>query len=391
MSSSWTLCRVAGIPIRVHWTFLLLLAWVVLGYRSEGRDAQATMQGVAFVLALFGCIVLHELGHALAARRYGVATADITLLPIGGLARLDRIPEDPRQEVVIALAGPAVNFVIVASLLIGGVRPGVYPGSAGDPFRAGFLWQLLVVNGFIAVFNLLPAFPMDGGRVFRALLAMRLDYLRATQIAAATGRSMALLFGLLGIASGNPLLILIAVMVWAGATGEALQVEQKHLLAGARVRDAMLTDYRQVAAEDTLGHAAELLISGWQHDFPVVEHGRAVGLLTRDALIQGLARGGPEARVGGFVRPGLASIDAGEPLASALDRLRAAEGACLQVLDHGRPVGLLTPENLGEFILIRSARGRAPATHAWPDRRGLRVDPDGQEVALAGSSEESPP
>src|SRR5262249_10178918 len=173
MSWSWKIGRIAGIPIYVHWTFLILVGWLILGHWSQGHDLATTAEGVGFVLAIFGCIVLHELGHALAARRYGVPTASITLLPIGGVARLQRIPEHPRQELVVALAGPAVNFAIVALLLLIGVRPLFNPSDDQFLVHARFLPKLLVVNAFLALFNLLPAFPMDGGRVLRALLASR--------------------------------------------------------------------------------------------------------------------------------------------------------------------------------------------------------------------------
>src|SRR3954453_3020834 len=231
MSWSWKLCRVAGIPIYVHWTFVILIAWVVIGSWLQSNDAIKALEGGGFVLALFGCVVLHELGHALAARRYGVPTADITLLPIGGVARLQRIPEHPTQELVVALAGPAVNVAIVAVLLMAGVRPRVDPSDGEFLVRAQFLPKLLVVNTFLVLFNLLPAFPMDGGRVLRALLAMRLEYGRATRMAASVGQFMAILFGFLGLA-GNPMLLLIALFVWIGAESEAQMVQEGAPLRG---------------------------------------------------------------------------------------------------------------------------------------------------------------
>lgn len=208
-------------PQRFHATFLLMLGWEALRhYRAHGDPAEA-MGGVVFILLLFGVVALHELGHALAARRFGIRTRDITLLPIGGVARLERMPSDPGQELVIALAGPAVNFVLAAGIYFI-LELGRRPSPLGEALQVGgdFLDRLFWVNVSLAVFNLLPAFPMDGGRVLRAVLAMRLDYVRATQVAAVIGQGMALLFGLLGLFY-NPFLVLIAVFVWLGAAEEA--------------------------------------------------------------------------------------------------------------------------------------------------------------------------
>jgi Zn-dependent protease len=358
MSWSWKLCRVAGIPIYVHWTFLILIAWVVLGYWMQSNDVRTALEGGGFVLTLFGCVVLHELGHALTARRFGVATTDITLLPIGGVARLQRIPERPREELLVALAGPAVNVLIVAVLyLIFQVR---FPAGADTPQHlvdAPFWPKILEVNAFLAGFNMLPAFPMDGGRVLRALLAMRLPYSRATRLAASVGQLMAMAFGLVGLTSGMPLLLLIALFVWIGAEAEASQVEERIALKDVLVRDAMITDYHTLMPFDTLGHAADLLLAGTQHDFPVVstgEHGFE-GLLTRSDLMAGLARAGRDAPVADFAKTEIPKVEASCPLATAVTRLREGHGPCLQVVYQGETAGLLTLENVGEFLMVRSA------------------------------------
>jgi Zn-dependent protease len=355
MAWSWRIARVAGIPIYIHWTFLILIAWVVLGSWLDTHSLASAAGSVGFVLSLFGCVVLHELGHALAARRYGVPTADITLLPIGGVARLQRIPEHPRQELVVALAGPAVNVVIAAVLWLAGVR---LPGQLHESqhlIREGFLPRLLEVNVILAAFNMLPAFPMDGGRVLRALLAMRLPYAHATRLAASVGQVMAIVFGFLALTSGNPLLGLIALFVWIGAGSEAVQVEERLALAGVPVRAAMLTDYSTLSPYDTLGHAADLLVAGSQQDFPVVAENHVAGLLTRSDLLGGLARAGREARVADFAKTELGTVEADSPLVPAVTRLREGNGPCFQVLDHGRPVGLLTLQNIGEYLMVRTA------------------------------------
>jgi Zn-dependent protease len=359
MSWSWKICRLAGIPIYIHWTFLILIAWVIYGHWAAGNDLATTAEGVGFVLSIFACVVFHELGHALAARRYGVPTADITLLPIGGVARLQRIPEHPAEELVVAIAGPLVNVVIVVALLVAGVRA---PEMNNDPqflVQGQFLQKLLYVNVFLVLFNMLPAFPMDGGRVLRALLAFRMEYTRATQLAARIGQFMAILFGYLGLTSGNPMLLLIALFVWIGAEGEARQVQERLTLRDIPIRDAMLTEYRTLAPSDTLGHAAELLLAGTQQDFPVLGEGQEDRVLTRDALFAGLARGGREALVGDAPLLNLGRVEIREPLAPAVARLRDGSEPCLEVTDQGRPVGLLTLENIGEFLMVQTALATA--------------------------------
>ena len=367
MSWSIRLVRLAGIPVYMHWTFLVLLAFIGgQAYLGSGRDPAAAAEAVGLILSVFGCVVLHELGHALMARRFGVSTADITLLPIGGVARLQRMPEHPRQELLIAIAGPAVNVVIAASLIAGmwlSGQPMIELTRAAGGFMIDMvhpLTTLAVVNVFLVLFNLIPAFPMDGGRVLRALLAMRMPYARATRAAATVGQSLAIGFALYGLfGSGNPILLLIALFVWIGAEGEARQAEERVGLRGVRVRDAMLTDYQALDAGETLGRAVALLLAGSQHDFPVLDarDGTApVGVLTRTALMKGLSESGRDGPVARYMQPGLGTIEADAPLVPALARLRGGEGPCLQVLEpDGRPVGLLTLENIGELIMIRTA------------------------------------
>ncbi len=195
MKWSWKIGSVAGIKVYVHSTFLILLGWIAVSHWTADHSYLAVAEGVGFILAIFSCVVAHELGHALAAQQYGITTRDITLLPIGGVARLERMPDKPWEEFVVALAGPLVNVVIAAALFIG-LKLGGWLVAADSLSVTGgpFLVRLLAVNVFLVVFNLLPAFPMDGGRVLRAILAARMEYTKATQIAANIGQSMALMF-----------------------------------------------------------------------------------------------------------------------------------------------------------------------------------------------------
>ncbi len=357
--ASWNLRlgRYFGIPIDIHWTFWLLLIYVFFdGVANDGTPAEALVS-VIFVVTLFACVVLHELGHALTAKRFGIKTRDITLYPIGGVARLERIPERPIEELLVAIAGPMVNVVIAGSLFLAGVR---LPEHAGQPTaltRADFFSSLMLVNCVLVFFNLLPAFPMDGGRVLRAILAMFTDYVRATRIAAAMGQFMAILFGFLGL-SGLPMMLFIALFVWLGATGEAGSVEQRFLLKDARVRDAMLVNYSRVRDVDTLGDVVKSLLSGSQSEFPVYDSttDRAVGLLTRNILISSLATLGADGLVKDCTIETLGTGQAKRPLIDAIQEMREAGQSCLEVVDDdGHVVGLLTQENLAEFIMVRSA------------------------------------
>ncbi len=357
MTTAWNIGKVAGIQIRLHFTFLVLLVWVGLShYLQHGRVPDA-LAGLAFMLALFTIVVLHELGHALMARRFGIATADITLLPIGGVARLERMPDRPRQELLVALAGPAVN-VVLATLLFLVLRltaqlPQVWDARSID---SNFLAKLMMVNISLAVFNLLPAFPMDGGRVLRALLAMRMDYAKATGIAARIGQGMAALFGFIGLFS-NPILMLIAVFVWVGAKEESEQARIKSALSGLTVDRVMLTDFRVLAPDDPLAYPVKLVLSGSQQDFPVVEEGLVVGILTRASLLDGLSQSGESGQVREVMQRQFLTAHPTDRVESLLERLGQVECRVLPVAAAGRLVGIFTPENLGEYLMVRAALG----------------------------------
>lgn len=361
MKWSWRIGRFAGIDVYIHATFLILVGWIAVAHWLQGRDLAATIVGVAFILALFLCVVLHEYGHALTARKFGIRTRDITLLPIGGLARLERMPDQPAQELWVALAGPAVNVVIAGAILLWLWLTGALHSLAGlSIFKGTFLDRLLVANIFLAAFNLLPAFPMDGGRVLRALLASRMEYTRATHVAATVGQGMALVFGLVGLFV-NPFLVFIAFFVWVGAAQEASSVQMKHSLAGIPVARAMITDFRTLSPHDPLSRAVELILRGTQQDFPVLEQGQVVGILTRADLLAALARRGEEELVGAVMQRDFEVVDSHEMLESVLQRLQECQCHTMPVVHDDELVGLLTTENLGEFLMIQAALGTSRA------------------------------
>jgi len=342
------------IDIYIHATFLLILGWVALNYWVEWRRWSAVLSGVLFILALFFCVILHELGHALTARRFGIRTRDITLYPIGGVARLERLPERPLEELWVALAGPAVNVGIAAVLFVSlflfrDLSSWRFSMSSGDAIA-----RLLLVNLSLALFNLLPAFPMDGGRVLRALLAMRIDHVHATQVAANVGQGMALLFGLVGLLV-DPFLLFVALFVWIGATQEASMVQMRNSLSGIPVLRAMQTQYAALSPDDRLERVIELILAGSQQDFPVVENERVLGILDRETFIKALTERGQGALVAEVMRRGLPEVDTHEMVESALERLGESRAKALPVTHEGRLIGLITLENITEFLMIRSA------------------------------------
>jgi Zn-dependent protease/CBS domain-containing protein len=363
MRWSWRIGRLAGIDVHVHATFWLLLAWIGLARYRVGGSLASIVPELVFILAVFGIVVLHELGHALTARRFGIATRDITLLPIGGVARLERMPREPRQELLIALAGPGVNIALAAALyavlaVTGRASSVADVATLDGGFLARALLERLVgVNLWLAGFNLIPAFPMDGGRVLRAALAMRGgNYARATEQAARVGRAFALLFGLLGLfVVGNPFLVFIALFVWLGAAGEAAAVQTSSTLAGVSVGHVMITDVRTLSPQDPLERAVRFVLDGFQQDFPVVAGGEVVGVLTRAMLLRALAERGPAAPVDDVMQRDFRSASPDEPVEEVLSRLETCGCHAMPVVRGRELLGVLTTENVGEFVMVQTA------------------------------------
>lgn len=348
--------RIAGIEIKIHVTFFLLLAWIGWGYHRVG-GVPAAVDGLLFVSLIFVCVLLHELGHALAAARYGIKTPDITLLPIGGVARLERMPEKPSQEIAVTVAGPAVNLVIALVLWIAiGLTTGFPDPQALQQTGLPMTVRLFAVNIWLVIFNAIPAFPMDGGRLLRALLAMRMDYARATQIAASIGHGFAFLFFVAGL-WWNPMLILIAVFVYFGASSEAAMAQMRSISKDLRVSAAMVTEFQTLPLEATLNEAVEALLRTSQHEFPVIDPAGAVrGILTRDHMIAALRKSGAETPVAEVMRTDIPSVPQSMLFDRAFRVMQECSCPALPVLDSlGKLVGLFTPENVGEMIMVQSA------------------------------------
>jgi Zn-dependent protease/predicted transcriptional regulator len=331
-----------------------MIFWIGISYWIQENSIAAVISGVGFILALFGSVVLHEYGHALTARKFGIKTKNITLYPIGGVASLERIPEKPRQELLVALAGPAVNVVIAAVLSIWLIAASSLDLTSGFSLTGGnFLQRLIFTNLALVGFNLIPAFPMDGGRVLRALLALRLEYTLATQIAATIGQGLAFVFGFIGLFS-NPFLLFIAFFVWIGAQNEAKMVRMNSALEGIPVSRAMLTNFIILSPVDTLSKVIDHVLTSDQKHFPVVDEGQVVGILSESGLLEGLRRSGEDTSVTEVMEKSFKTADSYEMLETAFARLRECSCHTMPILHHGELVGLVTMDNLGEFIRIQS-------------------------------------
>ncbi len=355
MKWAWKIGTVSGIDVFIHATFVLIIGWVGLSYWQQTQSLAGTLEGILFTIILFGFVVAHEFGHALTAKRYGVKTRDITLYPIGGVARLERMPDKPVQEFWVAVAGPAVNVVFAALLFIWLLITGTLSPLSNINLTSGsFIERLMIVNISLVLFNLIPAFPMDGGRVLRALLAMRMEYTQATSIAASIGQGLALVFGFVGLFA-NPFLVFIAFFVWIGAAQESSMVQMKTSLGGIPVKKVTITHFDMLSPDDTLARAVELILAGSQTDFPVVDNERVVGILRRDEVMAALSRQEMHMPVERIMRRDFETADSREMLETAFARLQSCSCRTMPVTENDRLVGLLTTDNIGEFLMIQSA------------------------------------
>lgn len=369
MGGSFGIGRYLGIDLKVHWTFFLLFAFFgALGYMQTGSFL-GTVLVAGLIVALFVCVVLHEYGHALVAKRLGIGVRDIILLPIGGMARLERLPEKAWDEVKIAIAGPPVNIVLAAifyggAYLVYGASPFTLPDiSAAGEAPQNILLYLGFINVLLAVFNLLPALPLDGGRVFRGLLATQMDRVKATNIAALTGQAFAVLFFLFGLLTFNIILALVAVFIFLAASGEAQMAQQREVTRGLQVADVMRTRDRTetLSPHHNFDQVLEALIHGHQEDFPVIgEDGRVVGMLTRNKIFN--AASSPEQRlqeVRELMETDFMTVSPRADLFNeAFKPLQESDFGTMLVVEDGEFVGMLTMKDLGQAMLLQRRAGK---------------------------------
>jgi len=366
MDSAVRLFTVRGIDIKVHVTFPLILVWAAVQFGAlsdEGWTGAAF--GVLVTLLLFGIVVLHELGHSFAALEYDVPITQIVLLPIGGVAQMGRMPDKPGQELVVALAGPAVN-VVLAVIMIGlaiplrvDLAPRALAGSLremGQLSLAPIFRYLFITNLFIAVFNLLPAIPMDGGRVLRAVLATKLPYARATAIAVAIGQAMAWLIGLWGFLGGGFFMILIAVFIYVGAAQEGQLSRLRSVLTGLRVRQAFSRQAQALSPDDSLQRAVDLTLSTFQSNFPVCQDRQVVGVLTQQRLVDGLQKGGVATPIRAIMQTEFSPVGPDDGLFEVQQKMADGRLDALPVVSAGEFLGLITQQDIAEVFKLASSQ-----------------------------------
>jgi stage IV sporulation protein FB len=366
MSWSLNIGKVAGTVVRIHLTFLLFLAWIFAASYAQSGAASA-WNTLLFMLLLFLCVLLHEFGHIFTARYFGVPTPYVTLLPIGGVAQLERIPEEPSEEFLIAIAGPLVNVVITVVLVfVGGATLHGYAATAIDNTQISMIDRLAAVNLFLALFNLIPAFPMDGGRVLRAALASKWGYVRATEIAAAIGQFVAFALGFIGLMY-NPILIFIAIFVYLAASSEAHMVALRAASHGVPVSHAMVTKFASLTPQAHIDEAVQTLLQTSQGEFPVVDGaGKPVGVLDRGALIRAIKTLGPDARVADAMSTIFPTVSQRVTLEQAFKLLQQKQAPAVGVVNaDGALVGLVTGETIAEMMMLRDALPRGTSVGPW--------------------------
>jgi len=353
IAGSVSIATIFGIPVRLHFTFILLLVFLVfIGVGGQQSGATTAL----YIVALFASVLLHEVGHSLVARHYGIHTLEIVMFPIGGVSRPERQPK-ASEEVWIALAGPTVNLLIALGLLAWvAARQGfVALTLLREPTDANLAERIAFGNLTLFLFNLLPAYPMDGGRILRSVLALRRPEEEATRVAAGAGQVLAALLGLAGLLWGNFILVFVALFVYLGASQEGMAARGRILTSGFPVHAAMISDFRTLQHGETIRDAGNLLLATSQHDFPVMHGESVIGLLTRSALVRAMLTDGPDAYVSSAMDREYARVSPDAPLTEALP-LVSGTGACALVMDdEGKLKGMLTSENLSEFILLRQA------------------------------------
>jgi Zn-dependent protease/predicted transcriptional regulator len=373
-----------GIPVHLHWTFGLIFLYAFwIGY-ANNMDIIGTIWLTGFFMALFGCVLLHEYGHSLTARRYGVQTQDIILTPIGGIARLERMPEKPSQEFLVAIAGPMVNVVIAIILFALGWL--IYSGDNWLLFKwfleqqipflsaesddamgetgvgpGGLLFYLpllVVTNIALVVFNLIPAFPMDGGRIFRALLAMRLGRVRATRFAALFGQAIAVLFVIVGLWQGAFTLTLIGLFVFTTARAENAMVQLDDVLQRHVVREVLRPQFTRLSVNDWMQTPIHLLQQGLERHFIVFDlQDMPAGVLNEQAIVQAMHKRDLSGEVGSYMRPGLYMISADDSMHYAYYALKQHGQGILGVLENGQLTGVIDEAGLQNFLRLQGARG----------------------------------
>jgi Zn-dependent protease/predicted transcriptional regulator len=359
MKGSFKLGIIAGIGIFIHWSFSLIIAYIIYSNYRAGHNVEQITWSVIFILSIFMTVFLHELGHALAAKRYNIKTKDITILPIGGLARLERIPEKPSEELVVAIAGPLVNIAlaVITGLFI--TIPDLKELTVqltGGVNQSNFFLNFFVVNIWLAIFNLVPAFPMDGGRILRAILSMKFERHVATNIAARIGQLLALIFIFIGFNS-NPFLIFIGLFIILGAQAEVEMTKTGFMLKGMLVKDVVMKSYETIDGNDLVETAVKQLLNGQCKNFMVISNGHPTGSLSRDEIIEALSNNGNKATIDTVMNRDVLKCNIKEPIEIAYQKMLTSKNKLALVYDNEQFAGVLDLENILEFVMVKNAIG----------------------------------
>ncbi|WP_299667854.1 site-2 protease family protein [uncultured Polaribacter sp.] len=358
MKANLSLGSIAGIKINVHWTFFLLIVWIVFDQMKRGGNTASILYNIAFILTVFVCVILHELGHALMAKRFKIKTKKITLLPIGGIASLERIPESPKQEFLVAIAGPLVNVCIAALLFFTIPIHDILNQNFNDSYvffsrftLQNFLFYLFLVNVGLVLFNMIPAFPMDGGRVLRSALAMKMNRVKATQIAASTGQFFAVLFLIFGLLY-NPILIFIALFIFLGAYGENQIVNHLAILNGHKVQEAMMTNITTFNPNDTINKVLKTIISGTENNFIVLKGAVIIGVLYHKDIIENSHK--EDCLVKDMMTTKFTLLKAKDDLKKVYELIYSKSNTFFPVVKQDELIGVIDAINLNEYLLIQA-------------------------------------
>ena len=352
MKGSIKLFKIFGISLNIHVTFLLLPLFVLIVWGFKA---------MVLVLIIFVCVTLHELTHSLVAKKFGIGVRNITLLPIGGVASMDKMPESPKQEFFISVAGPAFNIVLSAVLFFLFYHASWMPNMILFNPASGDSWLHTIafipwVNIILAGFNLLPAFPMDGGRVLRSILATKMDYRRATRIAVNIGHIFAILFGYIGLVHGRPILLLIAVFIYMAASAEESHVNLKESLKGFRVKDVLSSQFLTLDKDTLISKVLELIFKTRQEDFPVMGENRMIGFVTRSDIIRAMHEFGPAKRISDIMRTGVPAVTPEDKLTKVQQIMEANQIKALPVMRGPVVCGVVTLEDLGRVYSIMAQK-----------------------------------
>lgn len=352
--------KIGGTKLYIHWTFVILLVWIFISNFRAGKDVQQGLWGVGFILILFACVLLHELGHAMAAKIYKIKTPKITLLPIGGVAQIEKMPEKPGQEFVVAIMGPLVNVVIGALvflyLQISENFPTLNEIKEMQLIDSGheLLFNLFIANIILFIFNLVPAFPMDGGRILRSLLLFSTNRKTATNIAARIGQIIAVVFVILGLMY-NPWLVFIALFIFLGAGTEAAYESARASLEHHKVSEVLMHTYTRLSPQQTIEEVVEVLLDTQEKDFVVMEGENVVGTLSDRQMMIGLAKLGKQTTVAQVMNKDVIEFDLETALVDVYKQIMTVPSSVFPISQNGRFIGIVNRDNINEFIQIQDA------------------------------------